>query len=284
MAPIRIVFLTFLTMAAFAANSLFCRLALRLGEIGAADFTLLRIASGALTLALLLRLRSGGEAVRRGDWPSALALFAYAAAFSYAYLDLTAATGALLLFGVVQVTMIGYGLHRGERFSRRQWLGFAAACAGLVGLLLPGLTAPPMGGALLMAVAGLAWGIYSLRGRRQGGDPTAVTAGNFLRAVAPALVLAALQRLLAGAVPVSATGVAYALASGVLASGLGYALWYRVLPALQAGSAATVQLSVPPLAAIGGVLLLGEAATPRLILASLAILGGIALVLRKGRG
>lgn len=278
MSQLRVASLTLLSMLAFAGNSLLCRAALGSAAIDAASFTTLRLASGALVLWLLVRVR--GRRVRGGgSWASAMALFAYAAAFSFAYVSLPAATGALLLFGAVQATMIGRGLWQGERFSRRQLTGFAAALAGLVGLLLPGLAAPPPVGALLMIGAGIAWGIYSLRGRGAG-DATAVTAGNFIRAIPFALVLSALMMPL---LSIDAAGVAYAIASGALASGVGYAIWYTALPMLRATQAATVQLSVPVIAAVGGVLLLGEALTLRLVLASVAILGGIALVVIEKR-
>ena len=266
--------LTVLAMLAFAGNSLLCRFALKETAIDAASFTSLRLLSGAVTLWLIVYLRGGGR-VTAGSWTSALALFAYAAAFSFAYISLPAAAGALLLFGAVQATMIGYGLWSGEHMSPRQWVGLVMALLGLVGLLSPGLSAPPLSGALLMLGAGVAWGVYSLRGRG-GGDATAVTAGNFVRAVPMALALS----LLAGPVSsVDVEGAWYAVVSGALASGVGYALWYRALPGLRPVSAATVQLSVPVIAALGGVVLLGEAPGVRLVLASLAILGGIALVI-----
>lgn len=265
--------LTVLAMLAFAGNSLLCRAALSNTTIDAASFTTLRVISGALVLWMLVRLR-GRLGVGSGSWGSALALFAYAAAFSFAYLGLAAATGALLLFGAVQATMISRGFWAGERFSRLQWIGFAAALSGLVGLLLPGVAAPPFTEALLMIGAGVAWGVYSLRGRGAG-DATAVTAGNFIRAI-PFTVL--LSVLMLPRWSIDASGAAYAVASGALASAVGYAIWYRVLPLLTATRAATVQLSVPVIAALGGVALLGEALTPRLGLASVAILGGIALV------
>jgi drug/metabolite transporter (DMT)-like permease len=222
-----------------------------------------------------VRMRGGGT--REGSWPSAFWLFAYAGAFSFAYITLTAATGALLLFGAVQATMIIAGFVRGERFARLQWLGFVVALGGLAALLLPGASAPPLVGAVLMIGAGVAWGFYSLRGRGAG-DPTRVTAGNFLRAVpmAIAVSVATLSQF-----SIDMAGVAYALASGALTSGVGYAIWYTALPSLKATAAATVQLSVPVIAATGGVVLLGEALTLRLVLCSIAILGGIALVLRR---
>lgn len=276
----RTVLLTTLAMVAFAGNSLLCRAALKHTAIDAASFTAIRLISGALILWLVVSLGRRAHA-GRGSWPSAFALFAYAAGFSYAYVSLPAASGALLLFGAVQATMIGYGLWKGERFRQWQLVGLALALAGLVGLLLPGLSAPPLTGSILMLGAGVAWGIYSLRGKGAG-DPTRVTAGNFLRAVPIAILLSILMTRNAS---LDQAGFGYAIASGALASGVGYAIWYTVLPALKATSAATVQLSVPVIAALGGVLFLGEALTLRLVLASAAILGGIALViLEKRRG
>lgn len=261
-------------MLAFAGNSLLCRAALANHHIDASSFTAIRLVSGAMVLWLILQLR-GGARGGKGSWLSAVALFVYAAGFSYAYLNLPAATGALLLFGAVQASMIGYGIRAGERLQRLQFVGLVLALAGLVGLLLPGATTPPLIGSVLMLAAGVAWGIYSLRGRGSG-NPLAVTAGNFLRTVPLAIVLSAVT---VRGISMDASGFWYALASGALTSGLGYAIWYAVLPALQATSAATVQLSVPVIAALGGVLLLGEDVGLRLVLASVAILGGIALVI-----
>jgi len=261
-------------MIAFAGNSLLCRAALTASAIDAATFTTIRIVSGALALWIIVRLRNG-TATGSGNWVSAFALFAYAAAFSFAYLSLTAATGALLLFGAVQATMITWGLRSGDRLGRWQVGGLGCAYAGLVGLLLPGLTAPPLLGALLMLGAGVAWGVYSLRGRGAG-DPTRVTAGNFLRAIPFAAVL---SLALLPARSIDTTGILYAVTSGALASGVGYAIWYSALKHLRASMAATVQLSVPVIAAAGGIALLGEPLTLRLVIASIAILGGIALVI-----
>jgi drug/metabolite transporter (DMT)-like permease len=273
MSPLRVFVLTLLAMLAFAGNSLLCRAALAAGRIDAASFTSIRVVSGALALWLIVRLQAG-RADKAGTWPSAFALFAYAAAFSFAYLTLTTATGALLLFGAVQATMIGWGFWRGERLSAWQLLGVVTALGGLVGLLLPGISAPPLQGAALMLLAGIAWGVYSLRGKGAG-DPLQATAGNFLRAVPFAAVLSlAMLPWLA----LDAAGAALAVASGAVTSGIGYAIWYSALRGLKSASAATVQLSVPPLAALGGVVLLGEPLTLRLLLASVAILGGIALV------
>lgn len=269
----QLILLTVLTLIAFAGNSLLCRLALKHSGIDAASFTSIRLASGALMLWLIAQGRRDAPA-GRGNWGSAFALFAYAAAFSFAYLHLTVATGALLLFGAVQGTMIGYGIWKGERLHLLKVAGIILAAAGLAGLLLPGLSAPPLGGSALMLAAGAAWGVYTLRGRNAG-DPIKVTAGNFLRAAPMAL---ALSLLTLHSAELDQTGVWYALASGALASGIGYVIWYTVVPQLKTSTAATLQLSVPVIAAVGGILFLGEPVTLRLLLASATILGGIGLV------
>ena len=271
----RLIIFISLAMLAFAGNSLLCRLALKTTSIDAASFTSLRLASGALVLWFIVRWRNN-TAQGQGNWLSALALLTYAAGFSWAYRELPAATGALILFGAVQATMIGHGLWRGERLHGWQWLGLLCAFAGLIGLFLPGLTAPPLFSALLMLTAGIAWGVYSLRGRGAG-DATKVTAGNFLRAVPLALLLSVLTWQ---STVLDASGTLYAIASGAIASGMGYALWYAILPYLPATQAATLQLSVPVLTTIGGVVWLDEALSWRIVLASAAILGGIALVIR----
>lgn len=264
-------------MIAFAGNSLLCRIALRYTTIDAASFTTIRIISGAMMLWLIVWARRGAHN-GDGNWLSSIALFVYAAGFSFAYVSLPAATGALLLFGAVQATMIGYGLWTGEKLRKLQVVGFMIALAGLAVLMLPGLSAPSLHGSALMLSAGVAWGIYSLRGKGAG-DPIKVTAGNFLRAVPIALILS--LATLTG-VSVDLVGFWYAVSSGALASGIGYAIWYTTIPALKATTAATVQLSVPVIAALGGVAFLDETITLRLVLASMAILGGIALfILQK---
>jgi len=270
--------LTALSMIAFAGNSLLCRQALKQTAIDAASFTLVRIVSGAVCLWIIVQLRKGPSR-SAGSWPSALALFAYAALFSFAYLQLTAGTGALLLFGAVQATMIGWALRKGERLRPLQISGLALAIAGLITLVFPGLSAPPLGAAIFMLGAGIAWGIYSLRGKGAG-DPLRATAGNFLRA---APLAALLSVVMLRAVSFDRAGVGYAIASGAFASGIGYAIWYTVLPALKASGAATVQLSVPVLAAAGGIIFLGEQLTLRFAFASIAVLGGIALVIIERR-
>ena len=270
----RVLLLTLLAMMAFAANSILCRLALKTTPIDPATFTTIRLVAGAVTLWLIVRVRAG-RSTRAGNWSSAFSLFAYAAAFSFAYVSLSAGTGALILFGAVQATMILYGLLRGERFTPLQTAGLVLALAGLGALLLPGATAPHWAGATLMTAAGIAWGAYSLMGRAST-QPIETTAGNFLRASAFAAILSVVSL---GVFAWDARGASLAVLSGAVASGLGYAIWYTVLPGLRATSAATVQLSVPVIAAIGGVLLLGERLSLRLVLCSVAILGGIALVL-----
>ena len=271
----RTLLLTTLAMLAFAGNSLLCRVALRDTGIDPTSFSALRLLAGALVLGLLLRLRRGPSTVT-GDWRGAVALFVYAAAFSYAYVNLDAGTGALLLFASVQLSMIAWGLFKGERLSPMQTLGSALALAGLVGLLLPGAsTTPAIAASLLMILSGIAWGAYSLLGRGSS-DPLAATAGSFIRAmpIAAVLCLVAFPSL-----EWDRPGVIYALLSGGLTSGVGYAIWYAVLPRLAATQAASIQLSVPLLTALAGSLLLSEPLTGRLLVAGLTILGGIVLVL-----
>ena len=273
--------LTALAMAAFAANSLLCRIALRDAHIDPASFGAIRVTSGALVLALAMRLRARPTAP--SDWRAAAMLFVYVGAFSFAYLTLPAGTGALILFGAVQLTMFAVGLARGERFAPRGWAGLALALAGFVVLVLPGVAAPPPAGAALMAVAGVAWGAYSLRGRGVP-DPLAATASNFLRAMPLALVLGLAFVARAHA---DLAGVLLAIASGAVTSGLGYVIWYAALRGLSSLQAASVQLSVPVIAACAGTLWLDEAFTARLLVAVVAILGGIGLVLTdraRGRG
>jgi drug/metabolite transporter (DMT)-like permease len=305
-------------MIAFASNSLLCRAALKQTHIDSATFTFVRIFSGAVALWLFINVRrritvdrtstpltagsktrvgspsapsspkrrddcfSPSETIRRrvldwkdaGNWLSAFALFTYAAAFSFAYVNLSAGTGALLLFGAVQATMILWGLHKSERLDPIQIVGLVVAVTGLVILVFPGLSAPPLIGSILMLGAGVAWGVYSLRGKGVQ-NPASVTAGNFIRAIPFSVVV---WMLFLPWAHVDLAGVGYAITSGAIASGVGYVIWYSALPGLKAASAATVQLSVPVLAATGGILLLAEPITLRYVLASVAVLGGIALV------
>ncbi|POP52084.1 DMT family transporter [Zhongshania marina] len=276
MSHLRLALLTTTAILAFAANSLLCREALAGGHIDAATFTLVRLIAGAVMLALLL-LGKFRRFTMGGSWIAASSLFGYAAAFSFAYISLSAGTGALILFGAVQSTMISYGLWTGERLSSQKVFGASLAFAGLVWLMLPGIEAPPLFAALTMFAAGVFWGLYSLLGK-QAIEPTIATAGNFIRAIPFAIIL---FWLMADAEHTSLLGLVYAVASGALASGLGYALWYAVLPALPATNAATIQLSVPVLAALGGVLFLDEQLTLRFILASILVLGGITLFIKS---
>lgn len=270
---------TVVTMIAFAGNALIGRAALRDTAIDAMSYTTIRLAAGAIVLVAIARLarrgRGRGPARLGGTWISALALFAYAILFSFAYRGMAAGSGALVLFAAVQATMIGWGLVQGERFRPIQIAGLAMATAGLVWLVAPGLDAPPLGAASAMAASGVAWGLYSLRGRGAG-DPLAASAGNFARA----LPFAGLGSLVAAtSATLDPAGVALAVASGAVTSGIGYAIWYTVVPRLAATTAATVQLTVPAIASGMAVVFLGEALTLRLVLASIAILGGIAVVI-----
>jgi drug/metabolite transporter (DMT)-like permease len=269
--------LTAIAMLAFAANSLLCRLALGAGLIDAASFTGVRVLSGAVMLGLIILPRYRSHGCPRIEWRSVVTLFAYMICFSIAYLSLAAGTGALILFGAVQLTMFIVALRAGEPFSKLSWVGLVLAISGLVYLVFPGVTAPDPAGAVLMTVAGVAWGFYSLFGR-SATDPMESTAYNFIYSV-PLAVITSL--LFIGNYHLTLTGAALAVASGAIASGLGYFIWYAALPGLTAIRAATVQLSVPVIAAFGGALLLDESVTVRLLLASITTLGGIAIVLSQ---
>ncbi len=303
----RVFILTLAAMIAFASNSLLCRAALKQTTIDPASFTFVRIFSGAVVLWLIVQTRrklivdrtapplidssssglpatpkpsEGGSLVTRhsslesGNWPSAIALFVYAAGFSFAYVGLSAGTGALLLFGAVQTTMILWGFRKGEQLDATEVAGIAIALIGLVILVFPGISAPPLVESIFMLGAGAAWGVYSLRGRTAT-NAAAATAGNFLRAVPFALLI---NLIMLPKMRFDSLGVIYAAISGAITSGLGYVIWYAALSGLKAASAATVQLSVPVLAATGGILLLHEPITLRYVIASIAVLGGILLV------
>ena len=297
----KIFILTALAMIAFASNSLLCRAALKQTAIDPATFTFVRILSGAAMLWLILQSRrklivdrtaaplvdsssgwsliTGHWSLLSGSWASAAALFIYAAGFSFAYVSLSAGTGALLLFGAVQATMILWGFRKGERLDATQMIGIVVALAGLIVLVFPGITAPPLLGSIFMLAAGIAWGVYSLRGKTAS-NAAAATTGNFLRAVPFALLV---SLIMLPKMRFDSLGVVYAVISGAITSGLGYVIWYSALTGLKAASAATVQLSVPVLAATGGILLLHEPITLRYAIASIAVLGGILLVLIEKR-
>ena len=263
-------------LVAFAANSVLCRMALRQAHIDPASFMSIRLLSGAATMWLLARRRAGRPALG-GNWLSAAALIAYAIAFTFAYIGLTAGTGALLLFGAVQVVMIAAGFRGGELVDRTIVGGWFMAVAGLILLLLPGFSAPPVLDTVLMLIAGIAWGLYSLHGRTST-DALGDTAGNFMRVVPATLLVSALFWPRHSA---DLEGVVLAMLSGAVASGLGYAAWYTALPKLGAIAAANAQLAVPVIAALAGVVLFGEPITSRLAVASLLVLGGSALAVRR---
>jgi len=279
---LRLILITILTMIAFAANSVLGRMAIGSGDtplIDPASFSAVRLISGALMLAALVALtnrRNHTPMPRSGSWASALALFVYAAAFSYAYVALDTGTGALILFACVQATMIGWSLKEGDRPSPLEWLGLIVAFGAFIWLVSPGLSAPDPVAAALMALSGIAWGIYSLRGRGLP-DPLKATADNFLRSVVFVVPLIGIVLLLQVPVHASSKGLILAIVSGAVTSGLGYALWYRVLRQIGATQGAIVQLTVPVIAATGGTLLLGEDWTLRLVVSSLLILGGVAV-------
>jgi len=279
--PRELALLTTLAMICFAGNSLLCRLALRGGAIDASSFTAVRFGSAALVMGVLAWLGARGRP-HGGSWISAAVLFGYAIAFSLAYVQIGAGLGALLLFGAVQLTMIGWGLVKGERPGAAEWSGLALALLGLLLLTNPSVSGAPAAGIVLMLLAGLGWGIYSLRGRRAA-DPLQTTASNFARTVPFLLVMVAVSFLVERP-HLSTTGVVAGLVSGAVTSGIGYVIWYRALSKLSALKAATVQLTVPVIAALGGVAFLGEQITLRLLGAGVLVLGGIAVViLSRGR-
>lgn len=291
MSKLQIICITLLALIAFAANSLITRFALEESLIDEASFTLLRIASGALFLWLFVITTKNKSTLQSsptdepkiapssGSWLAAFSLFIYAASFTYGYGLIAAGTGALLLFGSVQITMTIVGYLEGERLNRIQLLGFILALSGLVILMLPGISAPSLSGALLMCISGIAWGFYTLKGRAFN-NPTTATTGNFLKATPMALVLWLVVYLSSSnSIHLAADGISYALLSGIVTSGIGYIIWYSVLPHLKANQAAIIQLSVPVLVTIMGAALLNEILTLRVIIASLTILFGTALVL-----
>lgn len=266
-------------LVAFAGNSIIARLALRDGAIDAAGFSAVRLLSGAAVLVLIVGVRGRQVPQRRRRRLPALALFVYAVGFSFAYVSLNASAGALILFATVQLTMLGVAWVEGDRLHGLQSVGLVMALAGLVYLVLPGLEAPPLAGSVLMLVAGVAWGWYSLLGRGIS-EPIDATAHNFLWTVPLVLALAVVTwpqwR------PTFA-GIGLAVLSGAVTSGLGYVIWYAALAGLRASQAATAQLTVPVLDAWGGAILLDEAITTRLVLSASLILAGVGLTLRRPR-
>lgn len=272
----KIAILTITAMLAFAANSVLARLALLHGDIDPLAYTGVRLVSGALVLVALITIRTGRRTTEpMGSWRAALALLFYAGTFSVAYVQIGAGPGALILFASVQIGMLAWAIFKGDRPSTLEWLGLALAFFSLVYLVSPSLVAPPLTGALLMIVAGFSWAAYSILGRGSR-SPLTDTAGNFVRCLPIGALLIVVG---ASLVRPTTAGLVYAVASGAIASGLGYTIWYSVLPTLSRTRAAFVQLSVPCIAAIGGVLFIAEAPTARLVIATVGIVGGIALAL-----
>ena len=272
----RAILLTSVTMVAFAGNSLLCRLALRDASIDPASFTSVRLLSGALTLLFIVMLTRRQRALpQNGGWISSVVLVFYAITFSYAYVSLSAGAGALILFGCVQGTMIAVGLWRGDRPGGLEWLGWLLAFGGMAWLVLPGAAAPPAGGALLMAAAGVGWGLYSLRGQSES-DPIASNATNFLLSI---VFVALLTALTWSTAELTSRGIVIAIVAGSITTGIGYVIWYAALDYLTAMQAALVQLSVPAIATAGGVLMLSEPLSLRLVASSTLVLGGICIAL-----
>ena len=275
---IKTIIYTTLALIAFAANSVICRLALKDGAIDPGLFTSIRLSSGAAVLiALVFLSKNRRHEKSKGSWTSAGMLFLYAAAFSYAYVSLETGIGALIAFGVVQITMIASSLISGYKMNGMEWLGILLALAGFLYLLLPGASAPSLSGFILMSLSGIGWGIYSLRGKKSK-HPLVDTAYNFLRSL-PFLIL--LIYFLAQESNYSTKGILLALLSGIVTSGIGYTIWYTALKGLNSIQASIVQLLVPVLAAIGGVIFIGELISLRLMASSLMILGGILLLIIK---
>jgi drug/metabolite transporter (DMT)-like permease len=274
----RAVFYTCAAMLAFAGNSILCRLALRDAAIDPASFTAIRLVSGAITLLIICWITQRGDSLRaHGSWLSAFLLFLYAICFSYAYITLSAGAGALILFGFVQGTMIAIALWSGDRPAVFEWLGWSLAFAGLVWLVLPGVEAPPASGAALMAIAGIAWGVYSIRGRAES-DALVSTTSNFVLSITMVVILMAVAM---SDVDLTTRGMVLAVASGAVTSGIGYVIWYAALEYLSAMQAALVQLSVPAIATAGGIALLAEPLSLRLLVSSALVLGGISIALTR---
>ncbi len=282
MTTTKVAALTALSMIAFAANSILCRIALSDTGIDATSFTSIRLTSGALTLWIITCSLPKTETKKTdliSTFISAFMLFIYATGFSLAYTRLSVATGALILFGAIQITMMGYGIYTGESLKGKRLLGFILAISGLIAILLPGVSTPAFTSSALMLCSGIAWGVYSLRGKRISdgvSDPIRITAKNFLASTPFALIL---SLFFMNETQINQQGLIYAILSGAIASGLGYSIWYATLPYLKATNAAAVQLSVPVIAALGGIIFLCEPITLRFFLASVLILGGIFLVI-----
>ena len=273
--PIKTVGYTCFALLAFAGNSVLCRLALGEDAIDAASFTLIRLLSGIIVLGIILMFtNTNNEPTPKGSWLASFMLFIYALTFSFAYISLDTGTGALILFGAVQITMILVSFASGHRLHYSEWAGLAIAFSGFVYLVLPGLETPSLTGFALMTIAGVAWGIYTLRGRGSE-NPLSDTTYNFLRTLPLVGILLILSF---GDAQLSQTGIFLAVLSGAVASGLGYTVWYLALRGLSLTQAAVVQLLVPVIAALGGIVFASELISLRLVLASILVLGGILTV------
>ena len=274
---VKTIFYTGLALLAFAANSVLCRLALGAGAIDASSFTVIRLLSGVITLLVIIKMANHktSSPIQKGSWFASLMLFLYATAFSFAYITLDTATGALILFGSVQITMVLLSLISGNRLHITEWLGVLIAFAGFVYLMLPEITTPSVNGFLLMSLAGIAWGIYTLKGRGSN-TPLMDTGYNFFRTIPLVLILLVITVKNAN---YSSEGILLAVLSGGIASGMGYTVWYLALRGLTATQAAVVQLLVPVIAALGGVIFISEKITLRLMVSASIILGGIFLVI-----
>ncbi len=283
---IRQLCLVSLALTAFAANSILCRYALygesgNGGWIDPASFTAIRLFSGAITLVLLVFIfQRGLSKPARQNYLGAIFLLIYAVTFSFAYISLDTATGALILFGTVQLLMITFSLIKGQRLNKREWIGFSIACCGFLFLTLPHVSAPSWSGLLLMVISGFGWAFYTLNGKGST-QPLMDTALNFSLAIIPALLPVIVLIAIDTELQLSTNGILFAVASGALASGIGYAIWYAVLPSITTTQAATSQLLVPIIAGIGGILLLQEPLSSSLLISGLLILGGVYLVVNK---
>lgn len=272
---LKTIVLTSLALIAFAANSVLCRLALGNEAIDAASFTIIRLLSGTTVLLLIVATtRNSAADATKGSWGASFMLFLYAATFSYAYISLDTGTGALIMFGSVQITMILLSLISGARLHLTEWAGVAMAFTGFVYLILPGVTTPSTTGFALMTVSGIAWGIYTLKGRGSK-NPLLDTAYNFLRTTPLVIILAIIAM---NTLNYSTGGIVLALLSGGITSGIGYTIWYIALRGLTSTQAAVLQLSVPLIAALGGVIFVSEAITFRLMISATLVLGGILMV------
>ncbi|MBL4765002.1 MAG: DMT family transporter [Colwellia sp.] len=267
--------LTGLALIAFAANSVLCRLALGNGAIDASSFTVIRLLSGAIALFIILSIKGSNQGVSsKGSWTAGLMLFLYAITFSYAYLSVDTGTGALILFGSVQITMIMLSLISGTRLHLIEWSGVFIAFTGFIYLMLPNITTPSINGFILMTVAGISWGIYTLKGRSSK-NPLMDTTYNFLRTIPFVALLAVFSMQ---NISYSTEGIVLALISGAITSGVGYTIWYIALGGLSSTQAAVIQLSVPVIAAIGGVVFVSEIITIRLVISATVVLSGILMV------